>query len=72
MTSRSPAKRRAGRPAATSPVRLLPRETDTVQARIGGRSVTLTNLRKRFWPDDGIVKRDLLQYYFDVAPCCPI
>ncbi len=68
MSRRALAKRRAARPAATPPVRLLPRETDTVEARIGGRAVTLTNLRKPFWPEEGIVKRDLLQYYFDVAP----
>ncbi len=68
MSRRALAKRRATRPAAAAPVRLLPRDTDTVEARIGGRSVTLTNLRKPFWPEEGIVKRDLLQYYFDVAP----
>jgi bifunctional non-homologous end joining protein LigD len=33
-----------------------------------GRSVTLTNLGKPFWPELGITKRDLLQYYADIAP----
>ena len=33
---------------------------------VGGRSVSLTNLEKRFWP--AITKRDLLRYYTDVAP----
>jgi len=56
------------RPATAPLARLLPRETNTVEARIGGRSVTLTNLRKPFWPDEGLTKRDLLQYYFDLAP----
>ncbi len=28
----------------------------------------LTNLNKPFWPELGLVKRDLLQYYADVAP----
>ncbi len=28
----------------------------------------LTNLQKLFWPDDGITKRQLLQYYIDIAP----
>src|SRR5262249_59816217 len=28
----------------------------------------LTNLRKPFWPTEGLLKRDLLQYYSDVAP----
>jgi bifunctional non-homologous end joining protein LigD len=35
---------------------------------IAGRSVQLTNLDKMFFPDVGITKRDLLQYYADVAP----
>jgi bifunctional non-homologous end joining protein LigD len=30
--------------------------------------VTLTNLRKPFWPELGITKGDLLQYYATVAP----
>jgi bifunctional non-homologous end joining protein LigD len=34
----------------------------------GGRPVTLTNLGKVFWPETGTTKRDLLQYYADVAP----
>ena len=33
-----------------------------------GRVVKLTNLDKPFWPELGITKRDLLQYYADVAP----
>src|SRR2546425_5962450 len=35
---------------------------------INGREVRLTNLSKLFWPEDGITKRDLLQYYADVSP----
>lgn len=35
---------------------------------VQSRAVKLTNLRKVFWPDDGITKGDLLQYYADVAP----
>ncbi|HTI57243.1 MAG TPA: hypothetical protein VMC04_23610, partial [Verrucomicrobiae bacterium] len=68
MSPRAPARHRAARPATTPPARLLPRDTDTVEARVGGRSVTLTNLRKPFWPEEGLTKRDLLQYYFDIAP----
>jgi bifunctional non-homologous end joining protein LigD len=30
--------------------------------------VKLTNLQKIFWPEESITKRDLLQYYADVAP----
>ena len=35
---------------------------------VGRRAVRLTNLRKLFWPELGITKRDLLQYYADVSP----
>src|ERR1700704_690011 len=35
---------------------------------IGDRQVKLTNLDKPFWPELGLTKRDLLQYYTDVAP----
>ena len=35
---------------------------------VDGREVPLTNLKKPFWPELGITKRDLLQYYLDVAP----
>ncbi|HEV8439000.1 MAG TPA: non-homologous end-joining DNA ligase [Methylomirabilota bacterium] len=30
--------------------------------------MTLTNLRKPFWPELGLTKGDLLQYYVDIAP----
>jgi bifunctional non-homologous end joining protein LigD len=35
--------------------------------RAGRRTVRLTNLAKLFWPALGLTKRDLLQYYADVA-----
>jgi bifunctional non-homologous end joining protein LigD len=35
---------------------------------VGRRKVRLTNLDKVFWPEQGITKRDLLQYYADVSP----
>ena len=35
---------------------------------VDGREVRLTNLRKPFWPDLGITKGDLIQYYADVSP----
>ena len=36
--------------------------------RAGSRTVHLTNLTKVFWPESGITKRMLLQYYASVAP----
>jgi bifunctional non-homologous end joining protein LigD len=35
---------------------------------VDGRDVPLTNLDKPFWPELGITKGDLIQYYADVAP----
>ncbi len=35
---------------------------------IEGREVRLTNLDKPFWPERGITKGQLIQYYADVAP----
>jgi bifunctional non-homologous end joining protein LigD len=39
-----------------------------VDLRLQDRAVALTNLQKLFWPELGITKRDLLQYYADMAP----
>jgi bifunctional non-homologous end joining protein LigD len=50
-------------PAVTIPV-----DPNSIELRLGGRAVTLTNLKKLFWPELGITKRDLLQYYADIAP----
>jgi bifunctional non-homologous end joining protein LigD len=47
---------------------ILPTASENEVLRIGGRTVQLTNLRKIFWPELGLTKRDLLQYYADVAP----
>src|SRR4026209_2482859 len=38
------------------------------KVRADGKDVQLTNLDKPFWPDLGITKGDLIQYYADVAP----
>jgi bifunctional non-homologous end joining protein LigD len=35
---------------------------------VDGREVRLTNLDKPFWPERGITKGGLIQYYADVAP----
>jgi bifunctional non-homologous end joining protein LigD len=39
-----------------------------LEVKLGDRTVRLTNLGKLFWPEHGITKRDLIQYYADVAP----
>ena len=46
----------------------IPTDKNDVTLAVGDRQVRLTNLRKPFWPELGITKGDLLQYYADVAP----
>ncbi len=46
----------------------IPAEVDQAVVDVGDRQVSLTNLRKVFWPALGITKGDLLRYYADVAP----
>jgi bifunctional non-homologous end joining protein LigD len=54
---------------ARKPARLvLPKDEVNLEVKLDGRVVKLTNLAKPFWPELGITKRDLLQYYADVAP----
>jgi bifunctional non-homologous end joining protein LigD len=61
-----PAAGRAWAPSVPQPVK-IPDENAAV-LELGGRRVSLTNLRKVFWPELGLTKRDLLQYYADLAP----
>lgn len=43
--------------------------TDETQVRkIGGHDLKFTNLSKIFWPDKNVTKRDMLNYYYQVAP----
>jgi bifunctional non-homologous end joining protein LigD len=44
-----------------------PRDVNQLEVSFGDRQVRLTNLNKLFWPELGITKRDLLQYYADVS-----
>jgi bifunctional non-homologous end joining protein LigD len=46
----------------------LPRNVSNYDVEVEGKLVRLTNLPKLFWPELGITKRDLIQYYIDVAP----
>ena len=54
-------------PTTSSRIEIPERGTQCV-LHLDGHSVTLTNLQKVFWPDAGVTKRDLLQYYADVSP----
>ena len=47
---------------------VIPTRVDNAILKVDGREVRLTNLRKPFWPELGITKGALIQYYADVAP----
>lgn len=57
---------------AASPARVprveIPRSRKDVEITVAGRAVALSNLDKVFFPERGYTKRDLLQYYADIAP----
>ena len=56
------------RPRGAAPSRLtIPRDQANVTLTVDGKEVRLTNLPKIFWPELGLTKGDLLQYYADVA-----
>src|SRR5947207_3910145 len=46
---------------------VLPTDEPSLEVELEGRVVKLTNLGKLFWPQLGVTKRDLLQYYADVS-----
>jgi bifunctional non-homologous end joining protein LigD len=45
----------------------IPTDVNQANASIKGKAVRLTNLSKPFWPELGITKGHLIQYYADVA-----
>src|SRR3954463_14781053 len=40
----------------------------SAKVQASGKEVQLTNLDKPFWPELGVTKGDLIQYYADIAP----
>lgn len=46
----------------------IPKDQQNLELPVQGKLVKLTNLDKPFWPELGLNKRHLLQYYADVAP----
>ena len=52
---------------AKSPRVQIPTDVNDAKLVIAGCEVRLTNLQKSFWPERGITKGALIQYYADVA-----
>jgi bifunctional non-homologous end joining protein LigD len=43
--------------------------TDETQVReIDGHAIKFTNLSKLYWPEDNVTKRDMLNFYYQIAP----
>ena len=53
--------------AVVDDAKLLPADKAEVSKEIGGRTLKFTNLNKVFYPADGFTKRDVINYYHDVA-----
>ena len=62
----TPVKKQAA-PRGAVPHVAIPVDVKDATLRIDGKDLELTNLGKVFWPEEGYTKRDLLQYYADVA-----
>ena len=58
---------RPPKPKSNRPVQ-IPKDVSDVDLQVENRTVRLTNLQKPFWPELGITKGDLLQYYSDISP----
>ena len=63
------AKKKIIAPSGKKERKSLLNPTDESQVRtINNHDLKLTNLSKIYWPDDKLTKRDLLDYYYQVAP----
>ncbi|HEV7780731.1 MAG TPA: DNA ligase D [Chitinophagaceae bacterium] len=57
------------RPVMDKSRKTLLNPTDETQVRkINGHELKFTNLSKVYWPGEGYTKRDMLNYYYQVAP----
>lgn len=57
------------RPVAAAGRKTLLNPSDETQVRpVNGHELKFSNLSKVFWPKEGYTKRDLLNYYYQIAP----
>jgi len=70
ITSKKKAKSKAIlKPAGKKDRETFLNPTDVTQVReLNGHKIKFTNLNKIYWPKEKITKRDLLNYYYRVAP----
>ncbi|MBS1594472.1 MAG: DNA ligase D [Bacteroidetes bacterium] len=44
------------------------KESKATEVKVGRAVLKLTNAQKLYWPDEGITKGEMVQYYSDIAP----
>src|SRR5690606_10942660 len=54
-------------PKTTIPKTLLNPKDETQVRKVNGKDLKFTNLSKVYWPEDGVTKRDMFNYYYQVA-----
>jgi bifunctional non-homologous end joining protein LigD len=47
---------------------LITSNKETEEVKVGGHPLKLTHLNKFYWPEDKVTKRDMFNYYHQVAP----
>jgi bifunctional non-homologous end joining protein LigD len=69
VEEKAPAKKKIITPPEKTGRKTLLNPSDETQVRsIDGHELKFTNLSKVFWPEEGLTKRDMLNYYYQVAP----
>jgi bifunctional non-homologous end joining protein LigD len=54
-------------PKVTIPKTLLNPKDETQVRKVNGKELKFTHLSKVYWPEDGVTKRDMFNYYYQVA-----
>lgn len=54
-------------PKGKVPKTLLNPKDETQVRKVKGKELKFTHLSKVYWPDDGVTKRDMFNYYYQVA-----
>ncbi|TDQ10031.1 DNA ligase D [Pedobacter metabolipauper] len=54
-------------PKGKEPKTLLNPKDETQVRKVGGHELKFTHLSKLYWPEDGVSKRDLFNYYYQVS-----
>jgi bifunctional non-homologous end joining protein LigD len=65
---KSPGTRKPSRRNVKRRIALLHPGEETQVCRISGHEIRFSNLSKVFWPAEGFTKRDMINYYYDMAP----